>query len=517
MHGLRTPMDAVGAALEKLWADEGNKNFNNVKEKVKLAEVVTVARDHDDLPRQVEAERKWMDSMILSMYQIAVEHKTDIFSYLFDANPVMEDLLQPTPDEEVPYERPKHLYANQTPIVFGLMLLVESTKSFMFPVDAPPQTANCRLKALGLARDMMASVKAVNETRPINPGSGDNYPICTDDKIVIGLQFLQDDLAGFLGSARWDFYYQAPWVAGSQMLWMLSQANDYGMMLCNRRRYLGAVLHLYNCLKQLDQIEAEPVLLERLCEVLGPQVFGSDSRPRTDFFKVWARYVGGELEYDPLLHHATPFYHSYNPQEDQLKFWPRDRLWRVATHKIENDKRISLSKISYFYALESIKYEVDTVEGTTALARMLDIKNKGGDATDEETEKIRDILAYQFLALSFEDMQPSIVSELEGEFPIARINWFAVYITCTGILEAIGKHLQANTSDPEQKRRTGYDYHITGVRFIEMFLADADQGTRHKRARRAWEKKEQARIKVPVTIIQNELREKKTADFVWKI
>ena len=513
MHGMLTPMNAILEAMEQLKA---GKAVSKAVEKVKLAEVITVAQSQDELPRQVQAERKWIDSIIMSMWQIEDATELTITSSLFDANPMMEDVLKPEPEDEPADVPTSPVYARQTPSVFGLMLLVESTKSFVLPENTSPQTMNCRLKALKFARDLKASVMAVKESRPIIPGSRDNYPICTDDKLIKGLKLLENDLSAFLTQARWDFYYQAPWVAGGQMLWMLSQANDYGMVLCNRRRYVGAVLHLYNCLKQLGQMEAEPVLLERLYDLLGQQVFRSPSPPRMDFFKVWARYVGRELPYDPLLHHACPFYESYSPPEDRMKFKPRDRLWRVATKKFEDDKRISLSKVSYFYALESIKYEVNSEEGMATLARMLHVKEKGGDATDEETAKVRDILSSEFLAITLEKMQPAIVSELEGEFPVAKINWFAVYLTCTGILESLGRLKQAYATDPEQKERMGYDFAITGVRDIEMFLSVADQEARTKKAKRKWVKEHEAWIKSAAIAISHALREKKTADFVWQ-
>ena len=511
MHGMITPMEAIVEASMQFHTDEA---VSQVVGKVKLAETVIVPRNEGDLPRQYRAERKWMDDIIMSMRQI--DEATDPTSSLFDANPLMVDILQNAEEIEQAKKAKKPPYTKQTPSVFGLVLIVESTKSFMFPDNAPAQTMNCRLKALSLARDMRASVMAISKSRPIVPGSRDNYPICTDDKLIKGLKLLEDDLSNFLAQARWDFYYQAPWVAGGQMLWMLSQANDYGMVLCNRRRYVGAVLHLYNCLKQLGKMEAEPVLMERLCDILGPQLFRSAAPPKTDFFKVWARYVGREQEYDPQLHNTCPFYESYSPQEDQLRFKPRDRLWRVATHKIPDDKRISLSKISHFYALESIEYEINSEEGMADLARMLHVKEKGGDATDEETAKVRDILSNQFLAITVEKMQPSIVSELEGEFPIAKINWFAVYLTCTGILELLGKYMQANTTDKEQKERMGYDFAITGVRGIEMFLTTTDHGNRNKKARKAWAKEREEEIKSVAGVIGDEMREKKTENFVWK-
>ena len=517
-HGMLTPMNALQEAKQQVREEDSAKEaISKVMEKVKLAEVVTVAQTQDENLRQVQAERKWIDSIIMSMRQIEEENDMYITSSLFDANPLMEDVLRPTAEDPEAYEPPESSYTLSTPGIFGLMILVESTKSFMLPGNAPPQTMNCRLKALSLARDMRASLMAINKSRPVIPGSNGHYPICADGKLIKGLELLENDLAAFLARARWDFYYQAPWVAGSQMLWMLSQANDYGMVLCNRRRYVGAVLHLYNCLKQLGKIKAEPVLLERLCEILGPQVFRSVSPPRTDFFKVWARYVGSELEYDPRLHHACPFYESYSPQEDGLSFRPRDRLWRVATHKIPDDKRISLSRISHFYALESIKYEVGSEEGIATLARMLHVKEKGGDATDEETEQLHDILFSEFLAITVEKMQPLIVSELEGEFPIAKINWFAVYLTCTGILDLLGRWMHAYETDPEQKERKGYDYAVTGVRGIEMFFSHMDQQTRNRRARRDWNKQKEPWINSAVEAISLEFREKKTADFVWQV
>ena len=511
LHGLWTPMTAMLEAVEQ----HKKGALDMTVEKVKLAEVVTVARNQDENPRQVQSERKWMSSIITSMRQMDEAALNDPSSdFLWDFNVMMEDTLDPDQKGDITY---KH----KTPTVVGLMFLVESTKSFMLPEDAPPPTTNCRLKALKFAKDLKASVMAVIKSRPIVPGSGLDYPICTDDKLIKGLKQLDDSLSTFSSQARWDFYYQAPWVAGGQMLWMLSQANDYGMVLCNRRRYVGAVLHLYNCLKQLGKIEVEPVLLERLCDLLGKQVFRSGSPPSTDFFKVWARYVGREREYDPRYHHTTPFYESYSPEEDRLVFMPRDRLWRNSTPKLKDDKRICLSRISHFYALESIKYHVQYEEGLAAMARLLHVKEKGGDATDEEREKVRDILASEFLAITIEKMQPVIVSELEGEFPVARINWFGVYLTCTGILESLGKIMHANIPDrpanAEQRRRMELDFAVAGLRWIEMFFCDVDQGTINRRTKKAWLKKAEPLIKQGLDVIGHEMRERTTADYVWQI
>lgn len=191
------------------------------------------------------------------------------------------------------------LAGQSTPItsdtVLGLQLLVESSKSYMFPKDAAMKTTNCRIEALKFTADVKKSVTNTRNHRP--PMPLDACPPncnCLEAKLAKGLNILEDNLTAFTAEKCFDLYNQMPWVAVSYMVWMLSQANDYGMVLCSRFRHMGSVLHLDNWLRQLDLIEKNQVLLEKLCEMLQAQIFQGPP-PKRDFFDKWADYVGDRL------------------------------------------------------------------------------------------------------------------------------------------------------------------------------------------------------------------------------
>lgn len=78
--------------------------------------------------------------------------------------------------------------------------------------------------------------------------------------------------------------------------------------------------------------------------------------------------------------------------------------------------------------MEPVDCDYHPYEGATAWTQLLGVKQGKGEATDEDLERVVNVLRSIFLAISLEKVKPVIASELEGDFPIATINWFAVYI-----------------------------------------------------------------------------------------
>ena len=208
------------------------------------------------------------------------------------------------------------------------------------------------------------------------------------------------------------------------------------------------------------------------------------------------------------------FLDSYSLAEDELPFVPGDRLWRVSTLKFKGDKRISLSKVSNFYALESIQYDWLSQEGNETWAQLLGVKKRRDEVTDEEeTNRVTEAVHNEFAGITLDKIQPAIAAELTGDFPPARINWFAVYITCTDILLSLGN--LAYNSDPQEQMKN--DMMVTGVRLVEMFLHKADKGTSSKKAKKAFPDTEKGMITGGKLAIEAALKEKKTADYVWQV
>lgn len=282
-HGLLTPWRAILGSKKRIAV--GNQQ-TEIQRFEKPTDYITVQHGTSDGPRQVVAERRCIDRFLQNIWRLNAPRETAVSSWKLDVNTIAEGIGQTLAGQSTPIT---------SDTVLGLQLLVESSKSYMFPKDAAMKTTNCRIEALKFTADVKKSVTNTRNHRP--PMPLDACPPncnCLEAKLAKGLNILEDNLTAFTAEKCFDLYNQMPWVAVSYMVWMLSQANDYGMVLCNRFRHMGSVLHLYNWLRQLDLIEKNQVLLEKLCEMLQAQIFQGPP-PKRDFFDKWADYVGDRL------------------------------------------------------------------------------------------------------------------------------------------------------------------------------------------------------------------------------
>jgi hypothetical protein len=74
----------------------------------------------------------------------------------------------------------------------------------------------------------------------------------------------------------------------------LHHSMDAGFRLCNSEGRVGAVLHIYNALRQLKSIDAIP-LLDDLCEVFQREIF-LGSLPTENFSSHFRRFLGGTVQ-----------------------------------------------------------------------------------------------------------------------------------------------------------------------------------------------------------------------------
>jgi hypothetical protein len=121
-------------------------------------------------------------------------------------------------------------------LVFGLHLLLEAYRSFIWAADAAPRS-NCRITALRFGREMKDMVQ--------NALSLNCDPMI---QLMLGLEtsFLDE----YLAENRFDLYYQSPWTAGFHMCEILHYSIDNGLRLVNSNGRVGAVLHIYNALRR---------------------------------------------------------------------------------------------------------------------------------------------------------------------------------------------------------------------------------------------------------------------------
>lgn len=103
--------------------------------------------------------------------------------------------------------------------------------------------------------------------------------------------------------------------------------------------------------------------------------------------------------------------------------------------------------------------------------------DKRGRISNRRNEKTADQIEYHPLFCILEPLESIVRPEWEGQFPVARINWFEVYTACTKVL---GKISAVHCDDPQDLMSAHFhdtrDARLTrGVGAVEAFLAMAQQ------------------------------------------
>ena len=466
-HGLITPGKTLFC-----FKGAGTMGIETTKPSLfeKPADHITIQRGSRDGPRQVDSERDCLTMMLNSMERLGKNDKRAGALSMRDLNPLVEKTAAMSP-EDVLTMRPD--------VVFGLQLLIESYKSFLFGNGATPTKVNCRLQALKFAGEVKKSIMRVLRMRPPRKRETCTCKSCTEQLLRQGLEFLEQDLSSFTGERRFDLYYQAPWVAGSQMLEILSQATDYGLLLCNRFQYVGAVLHLYNCLRQVGAIKKDEILLEKLCNLLEKVVF-KGPKPDHNFYSRFIVFLGGKIEFDRSRLRRKKEAQPYDMLEGgDIPFHGRDRSWRMAMPEYFNRNQLTIAEHSHFYALHASRFGFTSPIAGDAWARFYGNRIGNRPVDDNLFVACINKMYETTFVDTLERMDRELKPEMEGEFPIARINWFEVYLTCTEILE---KTAIAKLREPTSPYVSGEgDSYVTyGVRFTETFLDLADELTATK-------------------------------------
>lgn len=519
-HGLITPGKTLFA-----FKQAQNMGIELVKPSLleKPADHITVQHGSFDGPRQVDSERACLISMLNSVDRLGKIHKSAGALSVRDLNPLVDKIATMTAQD---------VLKMRTDIAFGLQLLVESYKSFLFINNSTlPNKTNCRLQALKFAGEVKKSVTRVLRMRPPQKSEACKCTSCTEQKLRQGVEFLAQDLASFTSERRFDLCYQAPWVAGSQMLEILSQATDYGLLLCNRMQYVGTALHLYNCMRHIGTVDKESILLEKLCTLLERVIF-KGKRPDHNFYSRYAVFLGGKIEFDRNRLRRKKEAQCYDILEGgDTPFHGRDRSWRMAMPAYVDKSQLTIAEHLHFYAIHASKFGFKSPIAGDAWARFYG-NRIGNRPVDDKTfvACVHKMYENTFVD-TLERMDREVKPECEGDFPIARINWFEVYLTCAEILEKTAILKLKEPTSPYVSGE-GESYVSYGVRFTETFLDFADENTTTKRGRQefpyqaspsigyfrsAVKSALKGRLSHGSTIIADSFPGKTTADFVWQI
>lgn len=379
--------------------------------------------------------------------------------------------------------------ANGLRCTFGLRMLLEAYKSFMVArqgVIAPP---SCRLQALKLAQEALPSVSTA---------LGDSSMPCRcDQTLAFHLQNLELDLKAFLQEKCFDLYFQSPWVSGSHVLEIHETLFYYGLRLFSYRHYVGSVVHAYHVLREFTGFRSIP-LLEQLRNTFNDVLFPG-GRPSRNFKACCVRYMGGRLKFKPdASDHKSGSHHMAVPAHSAKA------TAGFGLRKEANDMRFAYCKISLFYHIKEKGYHVNESlwNHSHALADPYafgkDHKRQTCAHNHRRQETTSNSCPHQLLRL-----QKAVLTEFTGPFPIARVNFFQVYMSCAQIVSIISD----KTHDGEDRGRRC-------LCFLDVMLQAADRYKTNEHKLQSFGCKEL--VNTCKEAMSAVLGERSVDDFLWK-
>lgn len=333
---------------------------------------------------------------------------------------------------------------------FGLRMLLDAYKSFMLTCQRLCKPPSCRLQALKLAQEALPGIGAVLDDS--------SMPCRCYHTLAFHLGNLELDFKAFLQEKCFDLYYQSPWVSGSHLLEMHETLFYYGLRLFSYRHYVGSVVHVYHVLREFNGLRSIP-LLEQLRDTFNDVLFPG-GRPSRNFKACCVRYMGGRLKFrSDASDHKSGSYHMAVPAHTAKA------TAGFGLRKEANDTRFAYCKISLFYHIKERGYHVN--ESLCSRAHALADPCAFGKnhmrhtctPTQPKQEAMSDTSPHELFHL-----QKAVLTEFAGPFPIARVNFFQVYISCVQIISIVS-----------DKTHDGEDRGGKCLCFLDAMLQAADR------------------------------------------
>ena len=326
---------------------------------------------------------------------------------------------------------------------FGLQLLLHSYRSYLFSMPHPVPAA-CRLQALKFAQEASTSVKAVLD---------DSFMPCRccPNGLTPHLDSLQSDIQSFLQTKIFDLYFQSPWVSGSQMLEMLDRLFCHGLRLFNYGSYVTAILHAYNILRQFTDIQPCLLFDSIIGSSLSNNVFPG-GLPHRNFKASYTRAIGGRLRFDSHKHkgHHKSGSHSMTIPTHAAK---ATAGLSIRKSEADADHRFDVGKISLFYDIKHRDYrptkenckrvyiagsiEKADEQGPKAHEASKTPDNAGNGTCSHHNATDGSSDSSICPAHRLQHLQRAVHKEFSGPFPVAKINFFAVFLKCVRIVRNI--------------------------------------------------------------------------------
>ena len=208
----------------------------------------------------------------------------------------------------------------------------------------------------------------------------------------------------------------------------------YGLRLFSYRHTVGSVLHVYNILRQMLNFPKIP-LFESLCEIFNDVLFPG-GRPARNFRACCVRYMGGRLRFNNQTSDHKSGCHKF-----EIPIHSAKATAGFGLRKEANDSRFQYRKISMLHHVKERGYHLD--EGLWDQVYYRNKNTEEGSVrpkTHHFCHHQRRSCDEPFSSSSqhrFCQLQTAILTEFTGPFPVAKINFFKVYMACVQIVSHI--------------------------------------------------------------------------------
>ena len=432
-------------------------------------------------PNSAEADEKCLDMILLNIKQHVLTRSvpTDIVRA---GSPLYAEIGY--------FLTHKENDANGLRCTFGLRMLLDAYKSFMLACQGTGHHPSCRLQALKLAQEALPCIGAVL--------GHSSMPCRCPQTLAFHLGNLENDFKQFLQEKCFDLYFQSPWVSGSHILEMHETLFYYGLRLFSYRNYVGSVVHVYHVLREIIGFRSVP-LLEQLRDTFSDILFPG-GRPSRNFKACCLRYMGGRLKFRANApDHKSGSHHMVIPAHTART------TAGFGLRKEANDARFAYCKVSMFYSIKERGYQVDeslwSRKHALAKSSVVEKKRKGhacahGHPCGEPTpNSCLDQLS---------QLQKAVLTDCAGPFPIAKINFFQIYMSCAQIVSIISD----KTHDGEERGRSC-------LCFLDVMVQAADRYRANEHRLQPFGCKELvATCKEAIDAV---LGDRRLDNFLWKI
>lgn len=329
--------------------------------------------------------------------------------------------------------------------ILGLGLLTKGYRTYLESLPSANEISKCRLAALRLAQQASSQVSRVLNDKTC-------FPCRCTQTLAYHLQNLEADLSSYAKYKCWDIYFQSPWVAGNQILEILDLCHYYGMRLFNYRHYVGAVLHSYNALTQLDRLEKIPIL-ESLCDQFSSVFFPGGTRPKGSFRACWSRYVGARLKF-------KKGHKNRNSNDAWCMAIPAHAARRAAGLGAHGDTDASNKIDCLLFKVKQHDYHVGedvwgSLNSTSAVEKKGQAatrKGRSGSTVSSQRESNLSQGSSRLIDLAEAAQKsfaaPAATDSSDASLPLARLNMFAVFERCVQVVSTLS---ESTHTAPDEK------------------------------------------------------------------